>query len=155
LPGIMLSDKVGLEGLPDISPIDLPFANEEHTCRLTLARNAMEGTGIEVLYVTCQSNQAWLTGYDGWLFYVHQGVILWLDGDPDWWGRNRDSNGALRTVRMDADHARGYADRFVQSTEQHPMQDLARVLVELELDAPHLTWDGRPFATGEATFFHV
>ncbi len=116
-------------------PIDLPFANEEYTRRLSLARNAMEAAGIEVLFVTDPSNQAWLTGYDGWSFYVHQGVILPLDGDPVWWGRNQDSNGALRTVWMDADHVRGYADKFVQSTERHPMQDLARVLAELGLDA--------------------
>jgi len=111
--------------------IDLPFSHIEYDRRLALARLAMAKRGIEFLFVTDPSNQAWLTGYDGWSFYVHQGVILRLAGDPIWWGRNQDTNGALRTVWMEADHVRGYADGFVQSTERHPMQDLCHVLAEL------------------------
>jgi ectoine hydrolase len=37
---------------------------------------------------------AWLTGYDGWSFYVHQGVIVFHDADPVWWGPLQDANGA-------------------------------------------------------------
>ena len=46
----------------------------------------MAERGIDILFVTDPSNQAWLTGYDGWSFYVHQGVIVTLDRDPIWWG---------------------------------------------------------------------
>lgn len=115
-------------------PIDLPFSHAEYDRRIAKTRAAMSRQGLDVLFVTDPSNQAWLTGYDGWSFYVHQGVILGLEGDPVWWGRNQDTNGALRTVWMSADHVRGYADGFVQSTERHPMQDLARVLGELGLN---------------------
>ncbi len=68
---------------------------------------------------------AWLTGYDGWSFYVHQGVIVLPDADPVWWGRSQDGNGAARTVWMPKDRILRYADNYVQSTERHPMQDLA------------------------------
>ena len=57
--------------------------------------------GAEVLIVTDPSNMAWLTGYDGWSFYVHQAVVLPLQDRPYWWGRRQDANGALRTVNTD------------------------------------------------------
>lgn len=108
--------------------IDLPFTSVEYDRRLSLVRDEMSKRGLDALFVTDPSNQAWLTGYDGWSFYVHQGVIVLPDADPIWWGRNQDTNGALRTVWMGEDNVRGYADGFVQSTERHPMQDLARHL---------------------------
>ncbi|MCR8825365.1 M24 family metallopeptidase [Pseudosulfitobacter koreensis] len=109
----------------------LPFTTEEYDRRISLVRGAMDAAGIDTLFVTDPSNQAWLTGYDGWSFYVHQGVILRLEGDPIWWGRRQDASGARRTVWMDDDHVRGYEDHFVQSTERHPMQELAGILQEL------------------------
>tara|TARA_R110000764_G_scaffold93724_2_gene177404 strand:+ start:64 stop:1242 length:1179 start_codon:yes stop_codon:yes gene_type:complete len=110
---------------------NLPFTSEEYDRRIALVRGAMDAAGIDTLFVTDPSNQAWLTGYDGWSFYVHQGVILRGDGDPIWWGRRQDSAGARRTVWMDDDHVRGYDDHFVQSTERHPMQELSGILQEL------------------------
>lgn len=68
---------------------------------------------------------AWLTGYDGWSFYVHQGVLVIPGEAPLWWGRSMDGYGALRTVWMDPDRILGYADDYVQATDIHPMQDLA------------------------------
>jgi Xaa-Pro aminopeptidase len=32
----------------------------------------MEAKGVDLLIVSDPSNMAWLTGYDGWSFYVHQ-----------------------------------------------------------------------------------
>jgi ectoine hydrolase len=110
---------------------NLPFASAEYDRRIALVRSAMDVAGIDTLFVTDPSNQAWLTGYDGWSFYVHQGVILQGEGDPIWWGRRQDASGARRTVWMDDDNVRGYADHFVQSTERHPMQELAGILQEL------------------------
>lgn len=104
---------------------DLPFSRAEYDRRLSQTRAAMAKAGLDVLLVTDPSNMAWLTGYDGWSFYVHQGVLVFHDADPFWWGRRQDSNGALRTVWMADDRVAGYADNYVQSTERHPMQDLA------------------------------
>ena len=109
----------------------LPFDRSEYDRRLAKARAAMAQRGLDALFVTDPSNQAWLTGYDGWSFYVHQGVIVLHDADPVWWGRNQDTNGALRTVWMGADRVAGYADNYVQSSERHPMQDLAGHLATL------------------------
>ncbi|WP_299166001.1 M24 family metallopeptidase [uncultured Tateyamaria sp.] len=105
-----------------------PFSAAEYDRRLTLARTAMQQAGLDAIFVTDPSNQAWLTGYDGWSFYVHQGVIVMSEGEPIWWGRHMDMMGGRRTCWMGHDNILGYSDHFVQSTEIHPMQDLAQVL---------------------------
>jgi ectoine hydrolase len=105
-----------------------PFTRDEFDRRIGKVRRSMEAKGIDVLFVEDPSNMAWLTGYDGWSFYVHQGVVVFHDADPVWWGRMQDANGAVRTVWMEDDRVAGYHDRFVQSTVRHPMQDLAQRL---------------------------
>ncbi|MGR3592845.1 MAG: M24 family metallopeptidase [Limimaricola soesokkakensis] len=112
-----------------MGPHAAPFERAEYERRLTATRRAMAEAGIDVLFVTDPSNQNWLTGYDGWSFYVHQGVILPLDGEPCWWGRMQDTAGALRTVWMSEACILGYDDRYVQSATRHPMQDLAARLI--------------------------
>ena len=62
----------------------------------------MDRAGVEVLFTCDPSNMAWLTGYDGWSFYVHQGVLVGPDGDPVFWGRRQDVNGAGRPGRRSA-----------------------------------------------------
>lgn len=107
---------------------DLPFSSNEYQRRLALVRAEMAKRGIDVLFVEDPSNMAWLTGYDGWSFYVHQGVVVFHDEDPIWWGRRQDANGAKRTVWMDDSRVAFYVDNYVQSTERHPMQVLASIL---------------------------
>jgi ectoine hydrolase len=107
-----------------------PFSRAEYSRRLSITRNAMAKAGLDVVIATDPSNQAWLTGYDGWSFYVHQAVIVPIEGKPTWWGRRMDANGAVRTVDVAAVDVTYYTDDFVQSTERHPMQDLAAKLKE-------------------------
>ncbi len=107
---------------------DLPFSPQEYQRRLDKTRAAMAARDLDAIFVTDPSNQHWITGYDGWSFYVHQGVIVLPEADPIWWGRNQDANGGVRTVWMTDDRVIGYADNYVQSTDRHPMQDLAERL---------------------------
>lgn len=109
----------------------LPFDQDEYDRRLLMTRTAMAIAGLDALFVSDPSNMAWLTGYDGWSFYVHQGVIILQDADPIWWGRSQDTQGALRTVWMPDACVIGYVDEYVQSLDQHPMEDLARHLAGL------------------------
>ncbi|MFV2053728.1 M24 family metallopeptidase [Aliiroseovarius sp. YM-037] len=111
-----------------MSASNTPFSPAEYDRRIAKTRAAMNRTGIDVLIATDPSNQAWLTGYDGWSFYVHQAVILPLEGTPFWWGRMQDSNGAVRTVDVDRVGVAAYPDHYVQSTEFHPMEHLATLL---------------------------
>ena len=110
---------------------NIPFSKAEYVRRITKTRRAMADAGLDVLFVTDPSNQNWLTGYDGWSFYVHQGVLLSHDGPPIWWGRHMDMLGGRRTCWMDDDCIFGYSDDYVQSTVRHPMQDLAEHIKRL------------------------
>lgn len=109
---------------------NLKFSREEYAERLAKTRKAMEAKGIDLLIVSDPSNMAWLTGYDGWSFYVHQAVIVPPQGEPIWYGRVQDANGAKRTCYLHHDNILGYPDHYVQSTERHPMDFLAGILGE-------------------------
>jgi ectoine hydrolase len=109
--------------------IRLPFERAEYAARLAKTRAAMAARDIELLIVTDPTNMAWLTGYDGWSFYVHQCVLVAMDGEPLWFGRGMDGNGADRTVYMAPESILRYPDHYVQSTERHPMDYLARDVI--------------------------
>ena len=113
---------------------DLPFTQAEFDRRVARTREAMERAALDAIFITDPSNQNWLTAYDGWSFYVHQGVILRRDGDPIWWGRYMDMLGGRRTCWMQDENILGYGDEYVQSTERHAMQDLANRLRDLGLE---------------------
>ncbi|WP_170405448.1 ectoine hydrolase DoeA [Ruegeria arenilitoris] len=108
----------------------LHFSRSEFRARIDKTRTEMARRGIDTLIVTDPSNMNWLTGYDGWSFYVHQCVVLTLEGDPIWFGRGQDANGAVRTCFMDPANIIGYPDHYVQSTERHPMDYLSAQLTD-------------------------
>ncbi|KAB0685948.1 ectoine hydrolase DoeA [Burkholderia territorii] len=107
----------------------LAFERSEYAARIAKTRTAMQRAGIDLLIVTDPTNMAWLTGYDGWSFYVHQCVLLPMDGEPVWYGRGQDANGAKRTVFMAHDNIVGYPDHYVQSTARHPMDYLSTEVI--------------------------
>lgn len=111
----------------------LHFSRDEFYARIAKTRQAMQQRGLDLLIISDPSNMNWLTGYDGWSFYVHQCVVLGLEGEPIWYGRGQDANGAVRTCFMDPADIIGYPDNYVQSTERHPMDYLSAQLVDRRL----------------------
>ena len=107
--------------------LELPFSISEYATRLDLVRKSMDDNNIEVLFTCDPSNMAWLSGYDGWSFYVHQGVLIGPEGDPIFWGRKMDAVGATLTCYMNNDRIHGYSDDFVMS-DKHAMLDLSNVI---------------------------
>ena len=109
----------------------------------------MEEKGLGVLLVFDPANMNYLTGYDGWSFYVPQAVIVAQSRpDPLWIGRAQDGNGARLTCWMNDDAIRPYADAYIQSPMHHAMDYLAQVLHEehltnerigVEMDAYYFT----------------
>ncbi len=106
------------------------FTRDEYAARLAKTRAAMQAAGIDLLVVSDPSNMGWLTGYDGWSFYVHQCVLVPMDGEPRWYGRLQDANGARRTAWIADESILFYPDHYVQSTERHPMDLLATRIAE-------------------------
>ncbi|HDR8997201.1 TPA: ectoine hydrolase DoeA [Burkholderia vietnamiensis] len=107
----------------------LAFERSEYAARIAKTRTAMQRAGIDLLIVTDPTNMAWLTGYDGWSFYVHQCVLLPMEGEPVWYGRAQDANGAKHTAFMTHENIVGYPDHYVQSQDRHPMDYLASVVI--------------------------
>ncbi len=106
----------------------LKFSRAEYAERLARTRAAMADQELDLLIVSDPSNMAWLTGYDGWSFYVHQCVLVSHEGEPVWYGRLQDAAGARRTAWLHDDNILSYPDHYVQSTDHHPMDLLAAII---------------------------
>ncbi|PLX95122.1 MAG: ectoine hydrolase DoeA [Desulfuromonas sp.] len=105
------------------------FEIEEYQQRLAETKKAMEKQGLDLLIVTDPANMNYLTGYDGWSFYVHQGLVVFQDlAEPVWFGRQQDSNGARITTWLKDENILGYEDHYVQSRTVHPYDVVADLI---------------------------
>ena len=59
-----------------VPDVNLPFSRDEYADRLAQTHAAMGAAGVDILFAADPSNMSWLTGYDGWSFYAHQGVLM-------------------------------------------------------------------------------
>lgn len=127
----------------------LPFELSEYKERIKKTKERMNAEGIDVLLVTDPANMNYLSGYDGWSFYVHQILILMIDKDqPVWVGRGQDGNGARLTTWLDGENIIAYTDDYVHSAIKHPMDFVADILkakgyagktIAVEMDAYYFT----------------
>ena len=106
------------------------FSPAEYADRLARTRAAMAARGIDTLIVADPSNMAWLTGYDGWSFYVPQAVILHATGSPLWWGRTQDKPGAAQTTYLPPEALFDWPEDHVQHPDHHPYDALVTLLRE-------------------------
>ena len=128
------------------------FQTEEYLERIRNTKSRMAGAEIDVLVVSDPANMNYLTGYDGWSFYVPQAVVVALDeAQPLWIGRGMDVSGARHTSFLPADHIIGYPDDYVQSLVKHPMNFVADEIkrrgwdkksIGLEMDAYYFSARG-------------
>ncbi len=106
------------------------FDKNEYARRLTKVRKSMAAKGIEVLIEADPANMNYLTGYDGWSFYVPQIVVVPEAGEPVWIGRGVDLGGAKLTCWMSQANIVAYPEVTVQHPVMHPMdfvgQEFAR-----------------------------
>ena len=125
------------------------FEENEYLQRINKTKNRMRDAGIDVLLLSDPANMNYLSGYDGWSFYVHQMVVIGADADePIWIGRDQDSNGARLTTFLSEENILGYPDDYVQSATKHPMDYASQALAErgwgdrtigLEMDGYYFT----------------
>ena len=120
------------------------FTTGEYMRRIAKTRAEMALHGMDAIVVSDPSNMSWLSGYDGWSFYVFQAVILTHEGEPVWWGRGMDTLGARRTVFMEDECIVGYDDSYVQNLEKHPMLHLSELLKEMKLETARIGVEGGP-----------
>ena len=85
------------------------FQKDEYLERLRNTKTRMDASGMDVLVVADPANMNYLTGYDGWSFYVPQVVVVALDAEePIWIGRGMDAHGAKHTTFLSEDGIIGF-----------------------------------------------
>jgi Xaa-Pro dipeptidase len=105
------------------------FEHIEYLERLRRTRERMAERGIDVLLLSDPANINYLSGYDGWSFYVHQALVVAQDEEqPVWIGRGQDANAARVTTFLEPANIIPYPDDFVQSEVRHPMDFVANQL---------------------------
>lgn len=110
------------------------FEQQEYQDRISAVKTLMQQRGVDTLWVTCPPNMNYLTGYDAWSFYVHQGVIISLDLDaPIWIGRHIDASAARLTSIVNSDDIVPYDETYVTG-DKHPMEFVADVFKKHRLD---------------------
>jgi len=131
----------------DSDPIT--FTRTDYEERLNRTRQRMAAAGVDLLVSTDPANIHYLTGYDGWSFYVPQCVLVPTGGgDPVWVGREMDANAARVTTFLTGDSILSYPDHYVQSPDRHPFDYVADVIrgrnwgnlaIGLEMDSYYLS----------------
>ncbi len=102
------------------------FDKPEYARRLARVRKSMAEKGIDVLVEPDPGNMFYLSGYDGWSFYVPQMVLVPIeDKEPVWIGRGVDLGGAKLTCWMAPANIVAYPEDTVQHPVKHPMQFVA------------------------------
>ncbi|WP_025730067.1 M24 family metallopeptidase [Heyndrickxia ginsengihumi] len=113
----------------------MAFGTAEYKERIYKTKERMSKQGIDVLLVTDPANMNYLSGYDGWSFYVHQMLIIMIDEEqPIWIGRGQDANGAKVTTWLYHENIIPYPDDYVQSNTKHPMDFVADILKQIGQD---------------------
>jgi ectoine hydrolase len=107
------------------------FSRVEFLERIAKTKKSMAKKGMEILVVCDPANMNYLTGYDGWSFYVPKAVLVIDDQEePLWIGRGMDTNGAKHTAFIRRENMIGYPDDYVQSDIKHPMNFVADIIRE-------------------------
>ena len=107
----------------------LNFEVAEYRQRLQKTKQRMEKEGVDVLIVSDPANMNYLSGYDGWSFYVHQCLVVFIDAEqPLWIGRAQDAKAAEFTTWLSRENIFPYSDDYVQSTSKHPMDYVSSII---------------------------
>lgn len=105
------------------------FALSEYAARVSDVQRTMAERGLDALVICDPANMYYLSGYDGWSFYVPQAVVVVLgEAQPYWIGRPSDRNGAKLTTWLDEEHLQSYPESYVQAADVHPMDVVADLL---------------------------
>lgn len=121
-----MSEKLPETGFPRLRKF---FEDAEYQQRLAGLRAEMSRRNLELLIVSDPANMAWVSGYDGYSFYNHQCVVVPLEGEPVWFGRGIDLNGAKATVYMSHSALIAYPEEYVQR-DLHPMVYFANEVIK-------------------------
>jgi ectoine hydrolase len=125
------------------------FTDAEYSSRISEVKRRMLEAGFDLLVCQDPANINWLTGYDGWSFYVPQCVLVHLEEErPIWFGRAQDEKSALLTTGLPDRNVVPFSEFLVQNPDGHPYDELAALIrsrgwgsanIGVEMDAHYYT----------------
>lgn len=126
-----------------------PFSKVEYEQRVLAIKARMESSGFDLLICQDPASIGWLSGFDGWSFYMPQAVLVHHDeASPIWFGRAQDAKSAHITTDIPAGNIVGYSESLVHHPEKHPFDELCELVIGrgwgtarigVELDAHYYT----------------
>lgn len=125
------------------------FSPDEYARRLAEVKRRMLKAGFDLIVCQDPANMCWLTGYDGWSFYVPQCVLVHVEtADPIWFGRAQDAKAARVTADLPDENIVPFSEPLVQHPVDHPYDELAALIrgrgwggarIGVEMDAHYYT----------------
>ena len=125
------------------------FGRTEFESRLARTKELMSERELDLLIVNDPANMHYLTGYDGWSFYVPQCVVVSLEEEePVWIGRGIDAPGVPATTYLKQENIHYYTDNYVHVADIHPADFIVDMLklrnwnkgnIGVELDSHYYT----------------
>ena len=116
-----------------------PFDAAEYARRLADTKRRMEEVGLDLIVCTDPANMCWLTGFDGWSFYVPQAVLVHLEADsPIWFGRAQDAKAAVVTTDLAEEDIVPFSERLVHHPSEHPFDELCDLIRERGWERAHI-----------------
>lgn len=126
-----------------------PFTAAEYARRVVETKSRMRKAGFDLLLCQDPANMCWLTGFDGWSFYVPQCVLVHVDeAFPLWFGRAQDAKSARITTDLPDRNIVPFSEPLVQHPVHHPYDELSELVRErgwgrarigVEMDAHYYT----------------
>jgi Xaa-Pro aminopeptidase len=100
--------------------------------RIRLVQARMVGAGLDLLVVSAPENMHYLSGYDGWSFYLNQCLLLARDrASPVWIGRGSDVHAAQASPVINPTDTHTYGDQYIQSHTLNPYDFVADQIVSM------------------------
>ena len=128
---------------------DKLFGPSEFARRVADTKARMRKAGFDLIVCQDPANMCWLTGFDGWSFYVPQCVLVHVDEEtPIWFGRAQDAKSARMTTDLPDRNIILFSEPLVQHPVNHPYDELAQLIRErgwgkaqigVEMDAHYYT----------------
>lgn len=126
-----------------------PFTRAEYAERLAQVKSRMAKAGFDLIICQDPANMGWLTGFDGWSFYVPQCVLVHqAEETPIWFGRAQDAKSAHLTTYLPANNIVPFSEHLIQHPVDHPYDELAELIrargwgkarIGVEMDAHYYT----------------
>ncbi len=132
-----------------------PFSRDEYADRLKRVRGAMERHGFDAIVIGDPANVNWLTGYDAWSFYTPQIMVVGLEIEPTWLGREMDAGAAAFTTYLPDEQVVPFPETLVQQRDVHPAQFMGDWMASKGLDGKRIGYESDVYYLTPAAVAHL